>query len=132
VKFLSPRVHGYLDYAVVLLLALAPTLFGFSGTPAALCYIVAILQMGMSLMTSYPLGLARVIPFTLHGAIELVAAIGLILSPYLFDFGTVDAARNFFIISGVALAGVWLTTDYKAATYGWEREVAAYNRKSFG
>lgn len=131
-KILSPRVHGYLDYAVVLLLALAPTLFDFTGTPAALCYILAILHAGISLMTAYPLGFARVIPFTVHGAIELVAAIGIILAPYLFDFSHLAGARNFFLISGVALAGVWLTTDYKAALPGWEREAATYGRRSLG
>ncbi len=30
-KFINPRVHGYLDYALVALFALAPTLFGFGG-----------------------------------------------------------------------------------------------------
>lgn len=130
-KMLSPRVHGYLDYAVVLLLALAPTLFGFTGTPAALCYVVAILQMGMSLMTSYPLGLARVIPFTVHGGIELFTAVGLVLVPYLLDFSDITAARNFFIASGIGLGGVWLTTDYKAEDAGMVREGAHYDRRSF-
>lgn len=130
-KILSPRVHGYLDYAVVLLLALAPTLFGFVGTPAALCYVLAILQLGMSLMTKYPLGLAKLIPFTVHGGIELVAAIGLIAAPFLFGFSELDGARNFFIGAGLALGGVWLTTNYKAADRDWSREPSRHSRPSY-
>lgn len=114
-KILNPRVHGYLDYAAVLLLALAPTLFRFDGTPAALCYVVAILQGGMSMMTAYPLGAVKMIPFTVHGGVELGAAILLILSPWLFRFSDVGSARNFFLVAGIGLAAVWATTDYKQA-----------------
>lgn len=114
-KILNPRVHGYLDYAAVLLLALAPTLFGFSGTPAALCYVLAIIQGGMSLMTAYPLGAVKVIPFTVHGGIELATAVFLVLSPWLLGFSDIASARNFFLVAGIGLGGVWLTTNYKAA-----------------
>ena len=35
-KFLSDKIHGILDYGVVLIFALAPTLLGIAGTPAFL------------------------------------------------------------------------------------------------
>ena len=132
-KILNPRVHGYIDYAAVLLLALAPTLFGFVGTPAALCYVLAILQGGMSLMTAYPLGMAKVIPFTVHGAIEFGMAFGLALSPWIFGFSELDAARNFFIGAAIALGGVWLTTDYKVADveYGVSTASRKFGRTSY-
>ena len=130
-KVLNPRVHGYLDYAAVLLLALAPTLFGFSGTPAALCYVFAILQGGMSLMTAYPLGALKAIPFTVHGGIELASAILFILAPWLFRFVDIGAARNFFLIAGVGLALVWATTDYKAAPRNVLKERSERYRESF-
>jgi hypothetical protein len=110
-------VHGYIDYAAVLLLAAAPTLFGFMGTPAALCYVSAILLFGMSLMTAYPLGMVKIVPFTAHGGVEFVAAFFLALSPWIFGFAMLAAARNFFIASGIGLGGVWLTTNYKAAAH---------------
>jgi hypothetical protein len=112
---LSPRIHGYIDYAAVILLALAPTLFGFSGLPAALCYVLAVFQLGMSLLTAYPLGVARIIPFTVHGSIEAAASVLLVVAPFLFGFSEIVRARNFFIIGGIALFAVWLTTNYKAA-----------------
>jgi len=128
-KILSPRVHGYLDYLVVAMLLLAPTIFGFAGTPASICYILAALQAGMTLLTAFPLGVAKIIPFTIHGAIEAVAAVFLLASPWIFDFSYVPAARNFYVASAVLLAIVWLVTDYKAADvttthgvrYGTER-----------
>lgn len=114
-KILSPRVHGYIDYAAVVLLFLAPTLFGFGGLPATLCYALGATQAVMTLLTAYPLGVAKIIPFPIHGGIEALAAVFAFASPWLFDFSYVDAARNFFIATGVLLAVVWLVTDYRSA-----------------
>jgi hypothetical protein len=114
-KFLDPRVHGYLDYAAVLGVALAPWLFGFGGTPALLCYVVAAMQLGMSLLTAYPLGIAKVIPFPVHGGVELAVGIFLVIAPWLFGFDGINAARNFFIAAGLGLGLVYLATDYRAA-----------------
>jgi hypothetical protein len=118
-KLLNPRVHGYLDYMAVLLLALAPTLFGFSGTPAILAYVAAAAQLGMSLMTAYPLGVAKVLPFTVHGGIEVAVTILFLVSPWLLGFADQTAARNFFLASGVGLGLVYLVTNYKAADLGY-------------
>jgi len=114
-KVLNPRSHGYLDYAAVALLALAPTLFGFTGMAAAICYFVAVVQLGMSLITAYPLSLAKLIPFTVHGGIELGVAVALALAPWLFGFSHDDAARTFFIIAAVGLGLVVSVTNYRAA-----------------
>jgi hypothetical protein len=114
-KFLSPRIHGYLDYVVVAALLLAPSIFGFSGGPAALCYVLAVAQLGMSLFTAYPLGPVKLIPFTLHGGIEAATSVLLLVAPWLFRFHGDIAARNFFLASAVVLGAVWLITDYKAA-----------------
>lgn len=112
---LSPRIHGYIDYLAVGMLLLAPTLFNFSGLPAALCYALAVIQGGMSLLTAYPLGAAKIIPFPVHGTIEAITSVALVVVPFLLGFSEIRSARNFFIGSGIALFLVWLTTNYKAA-----------------
>jgi uncharacterized membrane protein len=114
-KILNPRAHGYIDYVAVALLALAPSLFGFGGIAATLCYLLAVVQLGMSLVTAYPTSIAKLIPFTIHGAVELATAVFLVAAPWLFGFAGVDAARNFFIAGGIGLLLVYFVTDYKAA-----------------
>jgi hypothetical protein len=104
-----------LDYGAVVLLALAPSLFDFGGAAAGLCYFLSAAFLGLSLLTAYPLGAAKVIPFTVHGAVEAGTAVFLVLAPFLFGFSDVDGARNFFIASGVVLGIVFALTDYKAA-----------------
>jgi hypothetical protein len=112
---LSPRIHGYIDYAAVVVLALAPSLFGFSGLPATLCWGFAIALLGVSLLTAYPLGVAKVIPFPIHGGIEAVSAPLLVIAPFLLGFSRDLAARNFFMVAGIALGIVYLVTNYRAA-----------------
>ena len=69
----------------------------------------------MSLLTAYPLGVAKVIPFPIHGAIESVSAPLLVIAPFLLDFSRDVAARNFFIVAGIALGIVYLVTNSRAA-----------------
>jgi hypothetical protein len=113
-KLLAPRPHGYIDYVAVIALALAPTLFGFAGAPATICYVLAVVQLAMSLLTAYPLGLVKLIPFPVHGGVELVTALFLVAAPWIFRFNQVDAARNFFVASAIALLLVYLVTNYRA------------------
>ncbi|ATB35102.1 hypothetical protein CYFUS_000514 [Cystobacter fuscus] len=112
---LSPKIHGYGDYFIVVLFALAPSLFGFPGLPALLCYSMAMTQLCMSLLTAYPLGVARLIPFPIHGIVEAVFAIVLLSAPFLFGFSTIVSASNVFIFSAIGLFLVWLATDYESA-----------------
>jgi hypothetical protein len=127
-KLLSPRVHGYIDYFAVVGLALAPTLFGFTGVSATICYVLAAVQLGMSLITAYPTSVAKVIPFTVHGAIELATALFLVAAPWIFAFVDVVVARNFFVAAGFSLFLVYLVTDYKAAGAESGARLASHDR----
>jgi hypothetical protein len=123
-KLMSPRIHGFIDYAIVALFALAPTLFGFGGFVAGLCYLLAAMQFGMSIMTAYPLGAIKAIPFTIHGALEATLVVGLVVAPWLLGFSHVANARNFFLVAGAMTAALWFVTDYKAASYRTSRSTS--------
>ena len=126
-KILSPKSHGVVDYAAVVALLALPSLFDFSNTPATLCYLLAATQLVVSLLTRYPLGLIKRIPFPLHGYYELVTALLLVPMPWLFGFSNEDAARNFFVISGASLFIVWLVTNYRAVAADAQYEIQHRN-----
>ena len=123
-KILNPNVHGVLDYLYVILFALAPAMFGFTGLVATLCYFVAGSQLVMSLITRYPLGAIKLLPFPVHGGLELLASLGLIAAPWLFGFARVAVAPTFFVTAGIVLFCVWLCTDYKGVSLDGRRSVA--------
>lgn len=114
-KVLDPRVHGFFDYAAVVVLLLGPLVLGFDGLAAAICYLLAAAFLGLSLLTAYPLGVARLIPFQLHGGVELVTAFFLVLAPWVLGFSAYDGSRPFYVVAGLGLGLLWLFTDYKAA-----------------
>ncbi len=113
-KFLTPTAHGVVDYLIVLAFLVAPSVFDFSDNAAMISYVVAAAHLSYSLITRYPLGIVKAIPFPIHGTIEIVAGLSLFLMPWLFGFSQEDSARNWFLGSGGAVVVIWLVTNYKA------------------
>jgi hypothetical protein len=113
VRILSPKIHGILDYAVVLVFLAAPALFGLTGLAAQLSYALAAVHLALTLLTDFSLGALRVIPLTVHGWIELAVAPTLAAAPWILGFGF--RARIFYVAAGAAIFLVWCATDYRAA-----------------
>ncbi len=116
-KLLSPKIHGYIDYLTSAMFALAPAIFMIEGVPAAVmgCYVIAGGLLLVSLMTRYPLGVVPLVPFTVHGALELLGAPVIVAYPWIAGFDHIGTARNFYIGAGVVVFALWLITDYRAA-----------------
>jgi len=87
-RALSPTVHGILDYLVVIAFALAPSLLGLSGVPATISYVLAVVHLLLTLVTAFPLGAVKLVPFPVHGAIEFVVSMFSSRCP-----GSCDSAR---------------------------------------
>ncbi|WP_310397996.1 SPW repeat protein [Hymenobacter sp.] len=118
-KAISPTVHGLLDYATCAFFALAPWLFGFAGAYATVCYVLAGGYLVVSLLTNMPLALVRVLPFPLHGKLELVSGLVFLASPWLFGFANDnETARNLFVAAGAVFLVVYALTDWYAQTRG--------------
>lgn len=115
-KLLNSRIHGMIDYAFDLVLLFAPAILNFSPVASGICYTFAVAHFVTSLCTKYELSLFKLIPFTVHGGLELAAALVLMATPWMAEFSAELAARNFYVVMGVALLGVWSTTDYKKTT----------------
>jgi hypothetical protein len=113
-KILSIRVHGVLDFVVVVLFALAPTVLQLSGVPATLSYSLAGVHLLVTLLTDFPVGALKIIPFPIHGWIELVVAPTLVACPWVLGFSSDQTATVFYIVFGGIVFLTWLITDYKA------------------
>jgi len=111
-KFLSPKVHGVLDYAVVIAFALAPSVLGLSGLPATISYVLAAVHLLLTLVTAFPLGVVKIVPLPVHGVIEIVVSIALVALPWIVRFSPDTTARNFYVVAGVLIFVVWFFTDY--------------------
>lgn len=113
-RILSARAHGVLDYVTVALFAVAPSLFRLTGTAATLSYALAGIHLLMTLLTAFPLGVARLVPLTLHGWVELVVALALVLLGVV-GFGLEQTAGLFYLLIGLVIFAVWFLSNYRSA-----------------
>ena len=111
-KLIGPGLHRLIDFVALVVFALAPFVVGLGGLPAALSWAVALLFLLLAFSTRFPPNARGAVAFVAHGVVELVVAIFLAASPWLFGFAPGSPARMFFVSAGVALFLVWLLTDY--------------------
>ena len=111
-KLIGPGPHRLLDFTAVVVFALAPFAAGLGGLPAAICWGLALVHILVTLATRFPGRAGGSIGFVAHGVLELVVAIFLAASPWLFGYAPGSPARMFFVSAGIALFLVWLLTDY--------------------
>jgi hypothetical protein len=117
-RILDARVHGVLDLITVVAFLLGPLLFGLGGSPAAIAYTLAIVHLVMTLLTRYPMGRWRVIPFPVHGIVELIVGVALLILPSYAGYAPGSPARKFYLGMGAAILVVWALTAYGAARPG--------------
>lgn len=103
---ISSRTHGIIDYVVGILLILAPFLLGFAtGGPEQ--WVPIILGAGTilySLLTRYEFSVIKAIPYRMHLAIDAVAGLFLLASPWLLGYADVIWWPH--VLVGVAELGV--------------------------
>ncbi|HWL39652.1 MAG TPA: SPW repeat protein [Gemmatimonadaceae bacterium] len=86
--------------------------FGFDGQPAAALYWLAGIHVLMTGFTDIPYGMFKMIPFRIHGVIDALVGLFLVVAPWILGFAADAAARNFFIGLGVLTFVVIALTDY--------------------
>lgn len=119
-RILGPRLHGYIDVATILIFLVGPLLFGLGGSPALISWILAAAHLVLTLLTRFPLGAVKKIPFFIHGLVELLVAVFLALLPRLDGYAPGSPARRFYWTMAIVIGLVWLLTDYR----GHEAETA--------
>jgi hypothetical protein len=110
---LNSKTHGAIDYLVVVFLFLSPTLFGLKDITTTFTYVLAAIHLLLTITTKFEFGLVKIIPFKIHGVIELIVSI--VLIGVAFYLGNLEGqlSRNFYLSFGVAVFITWLITDYK-------------------
>lgn len=114
-RILSPRIHGFLDLVTVALLVLGSIVLGLGGSPLAIALTLAAIHLLMTLATDFPMGVWKKIPFVVHGIVELVVGIGLLLLPSFAGYGPGSPARRFYLAMGAVVLVVWALTAYRQA-----------------
>lgn len=110
-KPIKPRAHGVIDYAACALMVAAPHLLDLHPTARKLSYALAGSYLSVSALTDYPPALRRLIPFPVHGRIELSTVPVLLLVAALQKD---TRERAYFLGLAGTVAGVYSLTDWQA------------------
>jgi hypothetical protein len=111
VRVLPAWFHAIADYAVGALLIIVAIAAGDGGKEVGLGVVVGATVLLVSMLTKYPLGVAKVLPFTLHSAGDYLAAVLLVAGPAVLGISGGIAA--FYVVMGVAVLAVSLVTNYQ-------------------
>lgn len=112
-RFISPTMHGLVDYGAAVGLILIPFALGLGESNSmALWFSVATgaAVVVVSVLTDYRYGLFRTIPFDGHLTIDLLAATAFMAAPFLFGFEGLDA-HYYWINAAVVYLVVALTEN---------------------
>ncbi|WP_108805620.1 hypothetical protein [Aquimarina sp. Aq107] len=93
-KFVTKRIHAFLDYPVAIILILLPYILGLgSSNPMALYVSVATGAAAfiLTLLTDHNLGVYRIVPYKVHLIVDFLVAIVFIIVPFILSFQGIDA-----------------------------------------
>ncbi len=106
-KFVTKRIHAFLDYPVAIALIVLPFLLGLgSSNPLALQLSVAtgIAALILTILTDHHLGLVKVVSYKMHLIVDFLVAIVFIIAPFIFSFKGLDA--SYYWMNGIAVLAV--------------------------
>jgi hypothetical protein len=126
VKFLPAWFHAIADYAVGVLLIVVALAYDGSDGATATGLVVGAVVLLVSMATRYPLGVIKVLPFTIHSAGDYLAAALLIAAPFVLNFASAEGGiAVFYVVMGIAVLAVSLVTNYQ---YSPKRQANAQPR----
>ena len=109
-RFITKKIHAYLDYPVAVALIVLPFVLGLGNSnPLALQLSIGagIAAFILTLLTDHQLGAYRIIPYKGHLAVDALVGIVFVIAPFVFSFQGMDA-YYYWIIGGAVLIVVSL------------------------
>ncbi|MCC1485414.1 hypothetical protein [Winogradskyella immobilis] len=106
-KFVTKRIHAFLDYPVAVALMVLPFVLGLgSSNPLALQLSVGtgVAAFLLTVLTDHHLGIFRVVSYKMHLIVDFLVAVVFILAPFIFSFEGIDA--YYYWINGGAVLTV--------------------------
>ncbi|HEX9492108.1 MAG TPA: hypothetical protein VGA33_02495 [Thermoanaerobaculia bacterium] len=105
--------HAIIDYALVIIVIIGPSIAGFAGRQQKMAYLLGAMLLVLAILTRYPLGIIRLIRFQIHGALELLIALLFLVLPWLANFSAGVHSRNFFVLTALLMLAIWFMTDFR-------------------
>lgn len=103
-RFVTKTIHAYLDYPVALALTTLPFLLGLGGSHSLALWLAVgtgIAAFILTLLTDHKLGIFRVLPYSVHLAVDALVGVVFVAAPFVLEFAGIDAM--FYWANGAAV-----------------------------
>lgn len=93
-RFITKRIHAFLDYPVAIALIVLPFILGLgTSNPIALYLSIStgITALILTFLTNHQLGIVKVLSYKTHLIVDFLVAILFIIAPFIFSFKGIDA-----------------------------------------
>jgi hypothetical protein len=109
--------HAAIEPFAGMLFIAAPFIFGFSdvGDAKTISIVLGVVVLLTGITTRWRMAIVKLIPLGMHRMMDLLVAVVAVASPFVFGFSDIGSATRFFIIMGVAEAGLTLLTRWDPA-----------------
>jgi len=98
---LSPQMHGVLDYPLAVVLIAGPLVLSFDDrTATVIALVFGAAAAVLAVATAWSTGIVHVIPPLLHGYIDVVVTLAMIVLPFAVGFSSHTATLVFYLVVG--------------------------------
>ncbi len=104
IRFVTQKVHAFIDYPVAASLIGTPFLLGLGASnPLALWLSVGtgVAALVLTLLTDHETGILRVLPYWLHVAVDRLVGLTFLAAPFVLGFTGIDQA--YYLANAVAV-----------------------------
>lgn len=106
-KFVTKRIHAFLDYPVAIGLMLLPFFLGLGSSSAIAVWLsmwTGVAAFILTLLTDHHLGVLRIIPYRGHLLVDFLVGLVFVIAPFVFAFEGIDAI--YYWVNGGAVLTV--------------------------
>jgi len=103
-RFITKSIHAYLDYPVAVVLMAAPFALGLGASNPLAIWLslgTGVAALILTLLTNHKLGFIRVLPYSIHLAVDALVGLTFLIAPFAFGFAGMDAW--YYLANGAAV-----------------------------
>ncbi len=103
-KFVTKKMHAYIDYPVALALIILPFVLGLGESNAIALYasvITGVAALLLTFLTDHQTGVVKLVSYKLHLIVDFTVGFTFLVLPFVLDFHGLDFA--YYIANGLAV-----------------------------
>jgi hypothetical protein len=103
-KFVTKKMHAFLDYPVAIALIVLPFVLGLGETNSIALYasvITGVAALLLTLITDHETGVIKLVSYKLHLFVDFAVGFTFLVLPFVLDFHGIDFA--YYIANGLAV-----------------------------